>query len=149
MKTFLLLLCAAQLLARGSQAQLLSPSQVPPLAFVALQQQYPLATQVQWRRTQGLYQVSFSQGAGQQFARFTTTGDMESTGRPLALSALPASVRHTLDAYYPSRRVCLAARFVNTRTRVITYETATCESSISRTLVFTADGRKVRRPTHR
>lgn len=144
----LLLLCAALLLALGSQAQLLSPSQVPPLAFVALQQQYPLATQVQWRRTQGLYQVSFSQGAGQQFARFTTTGDIESTGRPLALSALPAPVRHALVAYYPSRQVCLAARFVNTHTHVITYETATCESSISRTLVFTADGRKVRRPTH-
>jgi hypothetical protein len=135
MKT-LLLLCAALLLACGSQAQLLSPNQVPPLAFVALQQQYPLATQVQWKRTQGLYQVSFSQGSGQQFVRFTTTGDMESTGRPLAL-------------YYPSRQVCLAAKFVNVHTQVITYETATCESSISRTLVFTTDGRKVGRPSHR
>ncbi|MCB2408091.1 hypothetical protein [Hymenobacter lucidus] len=140
------MLGAALLLARPGQAQLLSPTQVPPLAFVALQQQYPLATQVQWRRTQGLYQVSFSQGAGQQFARFTATGDVESTGRPLSLSALPASVRRTLVTYYPSRQVCLAARFVNARTHVITYETAICESSVSRTLVFTADGRKVRRP---
>ena len=148
MKT-LLMLCAAVVLAGSSHAQLIGPGQVPPLAFVALQQQYPLATQVQWKRTQGLYQVSFTQSQAQQFVRYTHAGDVEATGAPLALGALPAPVRHTLVAHYPSREVCQAARFVNARTAAITYEAATCESNVSRTLVFTADGRKVRRTSHR
>ena len=148
MKT-LLLLCAALVLAGSSHAQLITPDQVPPLAFVALQQQYPQATQVQWKKTQGLFQVSFTQGKVQQFIRFTDDGDAEATGAPLAVSALPASVLHTLTAHYPSRKVCQAAKFVNARTAAITYEAATCESNVSLTLVFTADGRKVRRTSNR
>ena len=142
------LLCAALLLASDSYAQLIGPDQVPPLAFVALQQQYPGANKVQWKKTQGLYQASFNQGKGQQSVRFTDNGDLEATGAPMAIGALPACVRHTLAAHYPSRKVCQAAKFVNARTEAITYETATCESSISRTLVFNADGTKMRRPGH-
>lgn len=145
----ILLLSAALLLASGSHAQLIGPEEVPPLAFVALQQQYPLATQVRWKRTQGLYQVSFSQSAGQQFVRFTSNGDMEATGVPLAVVAPPATVRHTLAAHYSSREICQAARFVNARTAAVTYEAATCESNLSRMLVFTPDGIKVRQPGHR
>jgi hypothetical protein len=145
----LLMLSAALLLAGGSHAQLITPDLVPPLAFVALQQHYPLARQVQWKRTQGLYQASYTQGTGQQFVRFTTNGDVEATGVPLALSALPASVRHTLVVHYPSRKVCQAARFVNARTAAVTFEAATCESNLSRTLVFTADGLKMRRTSQR
>jgi hypothetical protein len=144
----LLMLSTTLLLASSGHAQLITPDLVPPLAFLALQQQYPLATKVQWKRTQGLYQASYTQGAGQQFVRFTINGDVETTGVPLALSALPASVRHTLVAHYPSRKVCQAARFVNARTAAITYEAATCESNLSRTLVFMPDGRKVRLPGH-
>ena len=138
-----------QLMTGGSHAQLIGPDQVPPLAFVALQRQYPLATQVQWKRTQGLYQVSFRQGPGQQFVRFTDDGNVEATGTLLAVNNLPAFVRQMLTAHYPSRKVCQAAKFVNARTEPITYEAATCESNLSRTLVFTADGRKVRRISHR
>lgn len=141
-----LLLCALLLVAGASHAQLITPDLVPPLAFVALQQHYPLATKVQWKKTQGLYQASFTQSQAVQLIRFSNDGDVEATGIPLALSALPASVRHTLVAHYPSRKVCQAARFVNARTAAITYETATCESNVSRTLVFNADGTKMRRP---
>ena len=134
------------LAAGASHAQLITPDLVPPLAFVALQQHYPLATKVQWKKTQGLYQVSFNQSTGQQFVRFTANGYVEATGVPLAISALPASVRQTLTDHFPSRKVCQAAKFVNARTAVITYETATCESNLSRTLIFNADGTKLRRP---
>ncbi|OGX86764.1 hypothetical protein BEN47_12315 [Hymenobacter lapidarius] len=144
MKT-LFLLGAALLLAGSSQAQLITPDQVSPLAFVALQQHYPHATKVQWKKTQGLYQASFTQGPAQQSVRFTENGDVEATGAPLTIGALPASVRHTLAAHYPSRKVCQAAKYVNARTEAITYEAATCESNVSRTLVFTADGRKQHR----
>ena len=148
MKT-LLLLGAALGLAGSSHAQLIGPDQVPPLAFMALHQHYPLATRVQWKKTQGLYQASFNQDRDQQFIRFSDNGDVQATGAPLAVSALPASVLHTLTAHYPSRKVCQAAKFVNARTEAITYEAATCESNVSRTLVFTADGRKVPRTSHR
>ncbi|MDB5267792.1 MAG: hypothetical protein JWP58_832 [Hymenobacter sp.] len=148
MKT-IVLLCAALLLAGSSQAQLISPDQVPPLAFVALQQHYPQATQVQWKKTQGLYQASFTQSQAQQLVRFSDDGDVEATGVLMDTSALPASVRQTLTDHYPSRKVCQAFKFVNARTAAITYETATCESNLSRTLVFTADGRKMRPAGHR
>lgn len=144
----LLLLCALFLVAGAGHAQLITPDLVPPLAFVALQQQYPLAREVQWKKTQGLYQARFTQSQAVQLVRFRTDGDVEATGVPLALNALPASVRHTLVAHYPGRKVCQADKFVNARTQAITYETATCESNISRTLVFNADGAKLRRPGH-
>jgi len=142
----LLLLCALFLVARTGHAQIITPDLVPPLALVALQQHYPLATGVQWKRTQGLYQARFTQSQAVQLVRFSTDGDVEATGNSMDLNALPASVRHTLVAHYPSRRVCQADKFVNARTQAITYETATCESNISRTLVFNADGTKMRRP---
>ena len=142
----LLLLCVLILAARAGHAQLITPDLVPPLAFVSLQQHYPLATAVQWKKTQGLYQARFTQSQAVQLVRFSDDGDVEATGAPLALNALPASVRHTLVAYYPSRKVCQADKFVNARTQAITYETATCESNVSRTLVFNADGTKLRRP---
>ena len=145
---FLLIPCALFLVARPSHAQVITPDLVPPLAFVALQQHYPLAKEVQWKRTQGLYQARFTQSQAVQLVRFSTDGDVEATGAPLALTALPASVRHTLVAHYPSRKVCQADKFVNARTLAITYETATCESNVSRTLVFNADGTKLRRAGH-
>ena len=131
-----------------AHAQLITSDLVPPLAFVALQRHYPLARKVQWKRTQGLYQASFTQSQAVQLVRFSPDGDVEATGAPLSLNALPASVRHTLVAHYPSRKVCRADKFVNARTRAITYETATCESNVSRTLVFNADGTKLRRAGH-
>ena len=144
----LLLLCALFLVAGAGHAQLITPDLVPPLPFVALQQHYPLATKVQWKKTQGLYQARFTLSQGVQLVRFSNDGDVEATGVPLPLNALPASVRHTLVAHYPSRKVCQADKFVNARTQAISYETATCESNISRTLFFNADGTKMRRPGH-
>ena len=144
----LLLLCALFLMAGAGHAQLITSDLVPPLAFVALQQHYPLARKVQWKKTQGLYQARFTQSRAVQLVRFSADGDVEATGAPLALNALPASVRYTLVAHYPSRKVCQADKFVNARTQAITYETATCESNVSRTLVFNADGTKLRQPAH-
>ena len=99
-------------------------------------------------KTQGLYQARFTQSHAVQLVRFSTDGDVEATGNPMALNALPESVRHALVDHYPSRMVCQADKFVNARTQAITYETATCESNISRTLVFNTDGTKMRRLGH-
>jgi hypothetical protein len=148
MKT-LLLLCACLLRAGGSHAQSISSDQVPPLTFAALQQHHPQATQLQWKKAQGLYQASFTEGQAQQLVRFNNSGDVEATGVPLPVEALPAAVRQTLTDHFPSRKVCQAFKFVNARTEDVTYETATCETGFSQILVFTADGRKVRRTSNR
>lgn len=141
----LLLLGAALGPEPAAHAQALADAQVPPLAYVALQQLYPQARQVKWKRAQGWYQASYTQGPARRLVRFNLNGDVEATGEELALSALPAPIRHTLTAYYPSRTICRAAQVTNARTGGLTYEMATCETAISRTITLTADGRKVPR----
>ncbi len=118
---------------------------MPQLAFVALQQLYPQARDVKWKRAQGWYQASYTQREVRQLVRFSPNGDVEATGTAIALEALPPAVRQTLATRYPSRKICQADLVTNARTEVITYEAATCESFISSTIVLTPDGVKVPR----
>ena len=144
MKTFLLLF-AALLLAPVVRAQAISADQVPPLAFVALQELYPQARNVKWKKTQGWYQASYSQSQVRRLVRFNPNGDVEATGTAVAPATLPLPVRRTLLNHYPSRRICQADQITDTQTGNITYELATCESYISSTIVLTANGLKVPR----
>ena len=144
MKTRLLLF-AVLLLAHPSPAQGIPDAQVPPLAFVALQAQYPQARNVKWKRAQGWYQASYTQSQVRRLVRFNPNGDVQATGTAVTLGTLPLPVRLTLTNRYPSRKFCQADEITNAQTRGITYELATCESFISSTVVLTADGVKVPR----
>ena len=120
-------------------------AEVPPLAFGAMFQQYPQARQVSWRRFQGWYQASYSQGTARRLVRFSSNGDVEATGQDMALVALSGPIRHTLTTYYPTRTFCRAIEVTNARTGGLTYEIATCETASSRTVTLTANGRKTPR----
>ncbi|WP_125916984.1 hypothetical protein [Hymenobacter coccineus] len=140
-----LLLGALLLPGRAVHAQTMPDAEVPPLAYVALQQQYPQARHVTWRRVQDWYQASYTQGPARRLVRFSINGDVEATGQDLALGALPAPVRHVLATYYPTRTFCRAIEVTNARTGGLTYEMATCETAFSRTVTLTANGRKIPR----
>ncbi|WP_210521186.1 hypothetical protein [Hymenobacter terricola] len=140
-----LLLFAALLWGPASHAQAIPADQVPPLAFVALQELYPQARNVKWKKAQGWYQASYSQSQVRRLVRFNTNGDVEATGTAVALGTLPLPVRRTLTDHYPSRTICQADEITNTQTGSLTYEMATCESFISSTIVLTANGLKVPR----
>ena len=140
-----LLLFAVLLLGPALRAQSIPDAQVPPLAFVALQQQYPQARNVKWKRAQGWYQASYTQSQVRRLVRFNPNGDVQATGTAVALDTLPLPVRRTLTNRYPSRKICQADQITNAQTRGITYELATCESFISNTIVLTANGLKVPR----
>ena len=137
-----LLLFAALLWGHVLHAQAISDAQVPPLAFVALQELYPQARNVKWKRAQGWYQASYTQSQVRRLVRFSPNGDVEATGTAVALGTLPLPVQRTLTNHYPSRKVCQASQITNTRTGSITYELATCESFISNTIILTANGMK-------
>lgn len=140
-----LLLFAALLLGYSSHAQFISTDQVPPLAFVALQELYPQAQNVKWKKAQGWYQASYSQSQARRLVRFNPNGDVEATGTAVALGTLPLPVRRTLTDHYPSRKICQADKIINTQTGGLTYEMATCESFISNTIILTANGLKATR----
>jgi len=140
-----LLLFAALLWGQASHAQAIAADQVPPLAFVALQELYPQARNVKWKKAQGWYQASYSQSQVRRLVRFNPNGDAEATGTAIAPGTLPLPVRRTLTNHYPNRKICQADQITNTRTRNLTYEMATCESFISSTIVLTANGLKVPR----
>ena len=142
MKTFLLLF-AALLWGPAAHAQAIADAQVPPLAFAALQQRYPQARNVKWKKAQGWYQASYTQSQVRRLVRFNPNGDVQATGTAVALGTLPPPVRLTLTNRYPSRKFCQADEITNAQTKGITYEMATCESFISSTVVLTADGVKV------
>jgi hypothetical protein len=144
MKT-LLLLFVALMLRQAALAQAIPNDQVPPLAFLALQQLYPQARQVKWKRAQGWYQASYSQNQAYRLVRFNPNGDVEATGTNVAPAALPLPVRRTLTNRYPSRKICQASEITNARNGDLTYEMATCESFVSNTIILTADGLKVPR----
>ncbi|QKG55243.1 hypothetical protein GKZ68_00460 [Hymenobacter sp. BRD128] len=118
---------------------------VPPLAYGAMFQQYPLARQVTWRRYQDWYQASYTQSQAHRLVRFSSNGDVEATGQDMALSALSLPIQHTLTTYYPTRTICRAIEVTNARTRDLTYEMATCETAFSRTITLTANGQKIPR----
>ncbi|WBA44152.1 hypothetical protein [Hymenobacter canadensis] len=140
-----LLLFAALLWAPALHAQALPDAQVPPLAFVALQQLYPQARNVKWRKVRTGYQASYMQSQTRRLVRFSANGDVEATGTNTAVGALPLPIRRTLTTHYPSRTICQATEVTNARTGGITYEMATCESAISSTIILTANGLKVPR----
>ena len=142
LKTLLLLVMA---LGPGSaaHAQAISAAQVPPLAFVALQQLYPQARNVKWKRAQGWYQASYTQSQTYRLVRFDTNGDVQASGLDVAPDALPLPVRQTLAQRFPNRKICQAAEVTNAHTKGITYEMATCESYVSSIIILTANGVKV------
>ena len=121
----------------------MATADVPPLAFGAMFQQYPQARQVTWRRFEAWYQASYSQGPAHRLVRFSSNGDVEATGQDVPLGALSLPIKHTLTTYYPTRTFCRAIEVTNARTGGLTYEMATCETALSRTVTLTADGRKI------
>ncbi|GAB3639129.1 hypothetical protein GCM10027422_47200 [Hymenobacter arcticus] len=140
------MLLVALLAGPAAHAQTMAAADVPPLAFGAMFQQYPQARQVTWRRFQDWYQASYTQSQTRRLVRFSMDGDVEATGQDMALSALSNPIKHTLTAYYPTRTFCRAIEVTNARTGGLTYEMATCETALSRTITLTANGRKIPRP---
>ncbi|WP_157886964.1 hypothetical protein [Hymenobacter sp. PAMC 26628] len=130
----------------AAHAQAMAAADVPPLAFGAMFQQYPQARQVTWRRFHDWYQASYTQNQTRRLVRFSMEGDVEATGQDMALTALSLSIKHTLTTYYPTRAFCRAIEVTNARTGGLTYEMATCETALSRTITLTANGRKIPRP---
>ncbi len=148
MKT-LLLLVALLWGPAAAPAQAIADAQVPPLAFVALQMQYPQARNVHWKRAQGWYQASYLHNETHRLVRFDANGDVRATGYDLPPAALPLPVRRTLAQRFLNRKICQAAAITNAHTGETTYEMATCESYVSNTIVLTANGLKApyaRRP---
>ncbi len=129
-----------------AHAQAMAVETVPPLAFGAMFQQYPQARQITWRRFHDWYQASYTQGQTRRLVRFNSNGDVEATGQDMALSALSPPIKYILATYYPTRTFCRAIEVTNARTGGLTYEVATCETAISRTITLTANGRKIPRP---
>ena len=72
----LLLLIAALGPGPGAHEQAIPAAQVPPLAFVALQRQFPQAHNVKWKRAQGWYKASYTQSQAHRLVRFDANGDM-------------------------------------------------------------------------
>ncbi|MFD1470222.1 hypothetical protein ACFQ48_18490 [Hymenobacter caeli] len=146
MGKLLWVLGVALLPGQAVHAQALAAENVPPLAFGAMFRQYPQARHITWRRVQNWYQASYTQGPTRRLVRFSSNGDVEATGQDMALGALSLPIKHTLAAYYPTRTFCRAIEVTNARTGGLTYEMATCETAISRTVTLTANGRKIPRP---
>ena len=148
MKTALFL-CATLLRAGAGLAQQITPDLVPPLAFVALQEQYPLAAHVRWAKTHGLSEARFTIGQAPQAIRFGSGGDVEARVADLDTSALPSPVRRRLAIRYSDLTFCKATRVENIKSGAVTYEAEACGSDNPDVITFTADGREVRRPRPR
>ena len=146
LQTRLLLVAVGLVLRLPAGAQAIADAQVPPLAFAALQQHYPQARNVKWKRIQGWYQARYLQSQQTYYlVRFDANGDVQATGHDVAPGALPPPVQRTLAQRFPNRKICQAAEVTDTHTGELTYEMATCESYVSSTIILTPDGVKVHR----
>lgn len=144
---FHLLVAALLLLAGSARAQTkpIRPDQVPPLAFVALQTQFPQARQVQWELALGpLYRANFTRNDTRQAAFFSKNGDLAATAVEVAAPALPAPVRHALATYYPGLQLRSVAKMRNAATGALTYEAQLLDSGTTCVVLYNPDGREVR-----
>ncbi|GAB3300250.1 hypothetical protein ACFQT0_29490 [Hymenobacter humi] len=145
MKT-ILLLCGILVHSIVGLAQQIPSEEVPPLAFLALQKQYPAASKVQWNRIHGLYEVHFVVGDDEHELRYRDNGDLDATVTAIETSALPAPIRQWLATRYPDLNFCKAAKVVNAASGEMTYEAEVCESSLRSIIAFTPEGKELRRP---
>lgn len=145
MKTLLLTLAAAALLAPAAHAQKLAAAKVPAAATAAFRQHFPAVKTVQWEKEGADYEAGFTQGQAEMSAVITAAGVLKETETEMPVAQLPAPVQKALATQYKGAKVTEAAKIVTAATGATTYEAEISQGGKHRDVLFNADGSAVKK----
>jgi uncharacterized membrane protein YkoI len=88
-----------------SNAQDISPKDVPAAVKSAFQKAYPRATDIEWEIKNVNYEVEFDIGSADYKVLYTPAGKTVFVERDIALRQLPASIAKNIKSKYPQGRI--------------------------------------------
>lgn len=145
MKTLMLTLAAAALLAPAAHAQKVAAANVPAAAVATFKQQFPTVKSVKWEKEGADYEAGFEMGKAEMSAVLTAAGVLKETETEMATSQLPLTVQKTLAINYKAYKITEAAKIVTAATGATTYEAEISQAGKHRDVLFNADGTEVKK----
>ena len=145
MKTLVLTLVAAALLAPAAPAQKVAAANVPAAVLATFKQQFPAVKSVKWEKEGADYEAGFEMGKAEMSAVLTAAGVLKETETEMATSQLPLTVQKTLATNYKAYKITEAAKIVTAATGATTYEAEISQAGKHRDVLFNADGTEVKR----
>lgn len=145
MKTLILSLAAAALMAPAAQAQKIAAANVPAAVAATFIKSFPTVKTVKWEKEGADYEAGFDLGKAEMSAVITAAGVLKETETEMAVAQLPAPVQKALAANYKTSKVTEAAKIVTAATGATTYEAEVSQSGKHRDVLFNADGTEVKK----
>lgn len=145
MKTLLIALGAAALLAPNAHAQKVAAANVPAAAAATFKRTFPTVKTVKWEKEGGDYEAGFVTGTAKMSAVITATGELKETETEMAVSQLPTPVLKALAANYKTYKITEAAKIVTAATGATTYEAEVSQGGKHRDVLFSAAGTEVKK----
>ena len=144
MKTLLLTLAAAALLAPAAHAQKVAAAQVPAAATATFHKNFPTVKTVTWEKEGADYEAGFAMGKAEMSAVITAAGVLKETETEIAVAQLPAPVQKALATTYKGAKISEAAKIVTAATGATAYEAEISQGGKHRDVLFSADGTEVK-----
>ena len=145
MKTLVLTLAAAALLAPAARAQKLAAAHVPAAVVATFKQNFPAVKSVKWEKEGADYEAGFEMGKSEMSAVISAAGVLKETETELPVAQLPAPVQKALASNYKAAKITEAAKIVTAATGATTYEAEVSQGGKHRDVLFNADGTEVKK----
>ena len=142
MKSTLLSLSTALLLASAAHAQKVPAAQVPAAAKATFQAKFPTVKAVAWEKEGTDFEAGFKLNGKTMSVVLTPTGTLQETETDITPTQLPAAVRATLARDYKAYKVAAAATIVKANGSTV-YEAEVSKGGKKQDVLFTADGQVV------
>ncbi|MDQ2792659.1 MAG: PepSY-like domain-containing protein [Bacteroidota bacterium] len=144
MKTLVLTLAAAALLAPAAHAQKVAAANVPAAAVATFKKNFPTVKAVKWEKEGADYEAGFEMGKSEMSAVITAAGVLKETETEIPVAQLPAPVQKALATQYKGAKITEAAKIVTAATNATTYEAEISQGGKHRDVLFSADGTAVK-----
>ncbi len=143
MKTSLLTILLAGLLADSAHAQVLAATRVPAVVVASFHKNFPAVKTVKWEKENHDYEAGFTVGKMKMSAVITAAGVLRETETTLPVAQLPAAIQKTLNINYKAAKITEAAKIVTAATGITTYEAEISQGGQHHDVLFHADGTEV------
>ena len=124
-------------------AQKMKTEEVPQAVRTAFAKAYPNVKNVKWEKEGDSYEAGFDLGKEEVSALIDAAGKVKEVETEIAMDAMPAAVKKSLAKDYADYKVKEAAKIV--AENVITYEAEVKKGKESFDLIFSEDGKLVKK----
>ena len=124
-------------------AQKIKTQEVPQAVKAAFSKAYPNSKNVKWEMEGDSYEADFDFQKEEASALFDAAGNLKEVETEIAADAMPAAVKKSLAKDYADYKVKEAAKIV--AENVITYEAEVKKGKESFDLIFSEDGKLIKK----